>query len=54
MGWIKARLQEPSSAAGLTLALNALPALLVNPRDGQAWGGLIGGLLAVLLRERAR
>lgn len=46
------RLREPSTAAGAGLVLNAVPALLVNPRDPQAWGGLIGGLFAMLLREK--
>lgn len=54
MGWIRKRLAEPSSAAGLGLIYNAVVGLLANPQDPQAIGSLVLGVIAVVKAERAQ
>lgn len=48
------RLKEPSSAAGLSGIIAAVPSLLANPYNAAAWGAIVAGLFAVFLPERGR
>lgn len=51
---IVARLKEPSTYAGAAVAIGAVPMVIGNPRDPNAWGMLLASLFAVFLREKAR
>lgn len=49
-GWVKARLQEPSTWAGVALAAMAISNGLAN---GSSLAALIGGALAAVLKEKS-
>lgn len=46
-------IREPSTYAGLSVVVNAIPQLIANPADIHAWGVLLGGIAAMLMKERA-
>lgn len=48
--WIKARLAEPSTWAGVAIAATAISTGLANGSD---WAGLLGGVLAAVLKEKS-
>lgn len=48
--WLKARLSEPSTWAGIAVAATAIGSGLSN---GSSWGALIGGALAAILSEKS-
>lgn len=48
--WVKARLSEPSTWAGVAVAAMAISNGLSNHAD---WGGLLGGVLSAVLSEKS-
>lgn len=49
---IAARLREPSTYAGAAVAVGAVPMVIQNPRDPQAWAMVLGALFSIFMRER--
>lgn len=50
LDWIKARISEPSTWAGIAIAATAISTGLANGSD---WTGLLGGVLAAVLKEKS-
>lgn len=48
--WVKSRLSEPSTWAGIALMATAVSTGLANKAD---WGTLLGGVIAAVLKEKA-
>jgi len=53
LNYVIDRLKEPSTMSGIAAALSAIPQLLADPSNAQAWGVVIAALMAVVLKERA-
>ncbi len=51
MNYIKERLNEASSLAGLGLLAQSVGLLLVNPADMTGWAGVLAGVGAILRKE---
>ena len=49
---ITGRMKEPSSFAGMAGLMHAIPTLLSDPRNPEAWGIVIASVLAILIREK--
>lgn len=52
MKWFLSRLAEPSTWAGLALLAQGAAVVFADPRNPQAWANAIGGVLAVVAREK--
>lgn len=50
LDWIKSRISEPSTWAGIAIAATAISTGLANGSD---WAGLLGGVLAAVLKEKS-
>lgn len=50
LNWIKARLSEPSTWAGIAIAATAVASGLSS---GASWSALLGGVLAAVLKEKS-
>jgi hypothetical protein len=53
MGYLRKRFSEGSSYAGLSGLIPSLIGVLNDVHNAAAWGGLITGLLAILIPEKA-
>jgi hypothetical protein len=53
MGYLRKRFGEPSSMAGLSGLIPSLLGVISDVHNAAAWGGLITGLLAILIPEKA-
>lgn len=46
------RLQEPSTWAGLGALMPSIGEVFINPKNPLAWFGVIGGIIAIIKREK--
>ena len=47
------RLKEPSTWAGISALMPSIGQLFMDPKNGMAWFGVVGGIIAIIRREKA-
>lgn len=51
MNWLKTRLREPSTWAGLAILAQGVASVAIDHRNPNAWAALVGGVAAVVAPE---
>lgn len=50
--WILGRATEGSSMAGIAAIVYAVGDVIADPTNAKAWGTIVAGVLAIVIRER--